>query len=78
MAVAELLFGERYKWPGKNSVVYLLVSKFNTSNIDDPELISIWRKHMVEFLSVRGAPWIKDGDLAVLKKSILHGPNFPA
>ncbi|MCK5000824.1 MAG: hypothetical protein KAS23_14880, partial [Anaerohalosphaera sp.] len=48
------------------------------SNIEDPELIGTWRNHMVEFLSVRGAPWIEDGELAVLDKPILRGPNFPA
>ena len=44
---------------------------------DQTERLTQWRKRMVEHLSIRGEPWIKDGDLAVQSKSVYRGPNFP-
>ena len=32
---------------------------------------------MVEHLSVRGQPWVIDGDLGTRKEGILYGPNHP-
>ncbi len=37
-----------------------------------------WRERMVAHLSVRGEPWIVDGDLAVQNDSIRYGPNHHA
>ncbi len=39
------------------------------------ELLSAWRKRMTEHLSVRGEPWVHNGDLAVQRRSIKYGPN---
>ncbi len=46
-------------------------------NTDQTEGLVQWRKRMVEHLSIRGEPWIKEGDLSVQKKSVYRGPNFP-
>jgi arylsulfatase A-like enzyme len=36
-----------------------------------------WRQYMVNHLAVRGEPYIKDGKLTVLDKTILTSPNYP-
>lgn len=36
-----------------------------------------WRQYMVEHLSERGEPYVKDGKLNVFEKNILLGPNYP-
>ncbi|MFH1744425.1 MAG: arylsulfatase [bacterium] len=36
-----------------------------------------WRARMFDHLSVRGEPWVKDGDLAIQEQSIKYGPNHP-
>ena len=40
-------------------------------------LLRTWRAHMIQHLSVRGEPWVRDGDLAIQKKAIPIGPNDP-
>ncbi|MFC2123574.1 arylsulfatase [Bacteroidota bacterium] len=40
-------------------------------------LVNTWRDHMIMHLSVRGEPWVKDGDLAIQESSIIYGPNHP-
>lgn len=41
------------------------------------DLLQTWRKRMIDHLSVRGEPWVKDGDLGVLEDSIRYGVNEP-
>jgi arylsulfatase len=41
------------------------------------DLLSKWRKRMVQHVSIRGKNWVQDGDLVVQKQSILRGENFP-
>jgi arylsulfatase len=41
------------------------------------DLLIEWRKRMVQHVSIRGAHWVRDGDLVVQKKSILRGTHFP-
>jgi hypothetical protein len=36
-----------------------------------------WRQYMTDHLAVRGEPYIKDGKLATLEKTILTGTNYP-
>jgi arylsulfatase len=40
-------------------------------------LIKEWRNRMIQHLSIRGEPWVMDGDLGIRKDTIKHGPNFP-
>jgi hypothetical protein len=35
-----------------------------------------WRQYMVDHLAVRGEPYIKDGKLTVLDKTVLTSPNY--
>ena len=47
---------------------------------DDParaDLLALWRRRMVEHLSVRGEPWLVDGDLGLRRQRILIGANYP-
>ncbi len=47
---------------------------------DDParaEDLALWRRRMVEHLSVRGEPWVVDGDLGLRRQRILIGANYP-
>jgi arylsulfatase A-like enzyme len=40
---------------------------------DDPEaarLVKEWRQRMIEHLSIRGEPWVHDGDLGILKEPL--------
>jgi arylsulfatase len=76
------LMDGRYKYvyftlTGEQQLFDLKTDPHELNNLDDAELMKLWRKRMVEFLSVRGEPWVKDGDLAVQKKAILRGRNFP-
>jgi len=41
------------------------------------ELLQTWRHKMVEHLSVRGEPWVIDGDLGMRSEGILYGHNHP-
>jgi len=34
-----------------------------------------WRQRMLDHLSVRGKPWVVDGDLAIQRESVRYGPN---
>ncbi len=51
-----------------------------TDLAEDPSfslLVNTWRDHMIHHLSVRGEPWVLDGDLAIQEASIVYGPNYP-
>jgi arylsulfatase A-like enzyme len=40
---------------------------------DDPDaagLVKEWRQRMIEHLSIRGEPWVHDGDLGILKEPL--------
>jgi arylsulfatase A-like enzyme len=39
------------------------------------ELVQDWRKKMIQHLSIRGAPWVVNGDLAIQKESQKFSPN---
>jgi arylsulfatase A-like enzyme len=39
--------------------------------------IKIWRERLTQHLAVRGAAWVKDGQLQLRKQSILYSPNYP-
>jgi arylsulfatase A-like enzyme len=39
-------------------------------------LLLSWRKKMIAFLSERGEPWVKDGDLALQPLRARYGPNY--
>jgi len=39
--------------------------------------LSKWRQNMFNHLSVRGEPFINNGKLALLKKTVLTGNNYP-
>jgi arylsulfatase A-like enzyme len=39
--------------------------------------VAQWRQHMVDHLSERGEPFVKDGKLAVRRASYLYSPNWP-
>jgi len=76
----------RYKYiyftlTGEQHLFDLDIDPHEMNNLADDasrtELLTQWRKRMVEHLSIRGEPWIKDGDLAVQRKAIYRGPNFP-
>ena len=41
------------------------------------KLVQEWRQKMVKHLSVRGEPWVRNGDLAVFDKSIGRRANNP-
>lgn len=36
-----------------------------------------WRNNMLVHLTVRGEPYVKDGQLQVFQQTILHGSNYP-
>ncbi len=44
---------------------------------DSAKLVKEWRQKMLKHLSLRGEPWVHDGDLAVQQKSIGRRPNNP-
>ncbi len=39
--------------------------------------VAKWRQYMVDHLSERGEPFVKDGKLAIRKGSYLYSPNWP-
>jgi hypothetical protein len=41
------------------------------------KLVKQWRQKLIEHLSVRGEPWVHDGDLAVQDKPIRRRANDP-
>lgn len=41
------------------------------------ELLSQWRRCMVEHLSIRGDRWVKDGDLRIQSEAVYYSPHFP-
>jgi len=41
------------------------------------DLLKSWRQRMVDHLSIRGEPWVKNGDLAIQNMSVKYGPNHP-
>lgn len=41
------------------------------------KLLEVWRERMVNHLSKRGEPYVKDGKLQIINKGILYGPNYP-
>ena len=41
------------------------------------ELLKEWRQKMVDHLSIRGEPFVINGDLGTRKEGILYGPNHP-
>jgi hypothetical protein len=43
----------------------------------DKELLK-WRQNMFNHLSERGDPFVKDGKVAVLERTVLTGSNYPA
>jgi arylsulfatase A-like enzyme len=47
------------------------------ANPASAKLVKQWRQKMIEHLSIRGEPWVHDGDLAVQKKSVGRRPNNP-
>jgi len=44
---------------------------------DSAKLLKQWRQRMIEHLSVRGEPWVHDGDLGVLKQPLRRRANNP-
>jgi len=47
-------------------------------NVDQADTLIQWRKLMIEHLSVRGEPWVKEGDLTVQSKAVYRSPHFPS
>jgi arylsulfatase A-like enzyme len=41
------------------------------------EVLRTWRQRMVEHLSVRGEPFVKDGKLVAHRPNVLYSPNYP-
>jgi len=41
------------------------------------DLLRAWRRRMVAFLAERGEHWVKDGDLAIQTRVMMHSPHFP-
>lgn len=41
------------------------------------KLVKQWRQKMIEHLSIRGEPWVHDGDLAVQEKPVRRRANNP-
>jgi len=39
--------------------------------------IKLWRGRLISHLSLRGAPWVVNGELGLRKESILYSPNYP-
>ncbi|HCO67389.1 MAG TPA: arylsulfatase [Dysgonomonas sp.] len=74
----------KYVWffrTGEEQLFNLTVDKGETNNLAkdkkyDKELIK-WRQYMVQHLSERGEPYVKDGNLNVFKENILLSPNYP-
>jgi arylsulfatase A-like enzyme len=48
-----------------------------SKNKDDSGMLNSWRERMVNHLSVRGEPYVKDGKLQILDKTVLLSPNYP-
>lgn len=46
-------------------------------NKDYSKVLDSWRIRMVNHLSERGEPYVKDGKLQILDKTILLSPNYP-
>jgi arylsulfatase A-like enzyme len=44
---------------------------------DNRKRLEEWRNRMIEHLSIRGEPWIIEGDLAIQRESVKYGPNHP-
>jgi len=40
-------------------------------------VLAVWRKRMVDWLSERGSDWVKDGVLQVRKTGLLYSPHYP-
>lgn len=41
------------------------------------EQLQLWRGRMIKHLEPRGEEWVKDGNLVLHTKRILHSPNYP-
>ncbi len=51
-----------------------------TNCVQDPtyaDPVAKWRQHMVDHLTPRGEPFVKDGKLAIRQESYLYSPNWP-
>jgi arylsulfatase A-like enzyme len=41
------------------------------------ETLKLWRERMIEHLSERGEPFVKDGKLAIRRQPMIYGPLYP-
>ena len=80
------LMDQRYKYiyfehTGRQQLFDLSRDPKEVNNLADKpgsaKLVKQWRQKMIEHLSIRGEPWVHDGDLAVQEKSIGRRPNNP-
>ena len=80
------LMDQRYKYiyfehTGQQQLFDLARDPEEVNNLadkpDSAKLVKQWRQKMIEHLSIRGEPWVHDGDLAVQKKSIGRRANNP-
>jgi hypothetical protein len=75
---------ERYKYiyfehTGQQQLFDLSRDPQEVNNLADKpasaKLVKQWRQKMIEHLSIRGEPWVHEGDLAVQDKPLLRRPN---
>ena len=64
---------------GEQQLFNLVNDPFELTDLaKDPassELVDAWRDNMIQHLSVRGEPWVREGDLVIQETSIVYGPN---
>jgi arylsulfatase len=80
------LMDERYKYiyfehTGQQQLFDLSRDPTEVNNLADQpssaKLVKQWRQKMIQHLSIRGEPWVKDGDLAVQEKPLRRRANNP-
>ena len=55
----------------------ILLEELNDSVSDAAKLVKEWRQKMIKHLSVRGEPWVRDGDLVVQTTPVRRRANNP-
>ena len=80
------LMDQRYKYvyfehTGRQQLFDLSRDPQELDNLADKpasaKLVKQWRQKMIKHLSIRGEPWVHDGDLAVQEKSVGRRANNP-
>lgn len=74
----------KYIWfssTGEEQLFNISEDKSESLNLADDEnyrsALELWRQRMVNHLSERGEPYVKDGKLGLVKDRIIYSPNYP-